>query len=347
MNVSINVPPEVKVLNGTPLWSTSLGPDQNETHALQINRTSFGTSILETSFTYKVGETEAIGPINLQQMLAMIPRVGLEITAPQETLLWMQHYQINLTIANLDPFAVTVDLKPSTRVYTQEGDVITLTLNPLANTTLYPRVKIKGSSIGYAVFFEEIRLDWATALVNFTYPDIWIGEIFIDNNPYNLGYVAMEVGKMHTVQSTIRNEENASYSVTIVLKEGSYSQQLSSGDVLFAPNYSTQAAELQPNSNKTITFHIFALDKPEISRYATLSLAIEVYQTYLRGTEVSVELVSQPKPFPTPEIILFCVLMFFIGVFAKIVYDILSRKIESTKKGATGTTQIRNSHLSG
>ncbi len=347
MNVSINVPPEVKVLNGTPLWSTSLGPDQNETHALQINRTSFGTSILETSFTYKVGETEAIGPINLQQMLAMIPRVGLEITAPQETLLWMQHYQINLTIANLDPFAVTVDLKPSTRVYTQEGDVITLTLNPLANTTLYPRVKIKGSSIGYAVFFEEIRLDWATALVNFTYPDIWIGEIFIDNNPYNLGYVAMEVGKTHTVQSTIRNEENASYSVTIVLKEGSYSQQLSSGDVLFAPNYSTQAAELQPNSNKTITFHIFALDKPEISRYATLSLAIEVYQTYLRGTEVSVELVSQPKPFPTPEIILFCVLMFFIGVFAKIVYDILSRKIESTKKGATGTTQIRNSHLSG
>jgi len=342
---NINVPPEVKVLKGTLIWSTSLGPEQDETHAVQINRTSFGTSILNTSFTYNVGETETIGPITLQQKLTMIPRVDLDITAPQETLLWMQHYPINLTIANLDPYAVTVDLKPSTPAFTQERDVITLPLNPLANTTLYPRVKIKGSSIGYAAFFEEIKLDGATASVNFTYPDIRINEVLINNEQHNLGYVDIEVEEMHKVQATIQNEENASYSVTVVLKEGSYSQELSSGDVRFVPGYSTQGAELQPNSNKTITFYIFALDKPETSKHATLSLSIEIDQTYLRGTEVLIELVSQPQPFLTPEIILICVLMFFIGIFAKIIYDVISRKIESTKKGATRTTSITISHV--
>jgi len=346
IHVNISVPPEVKVLNGTLIWSTSLDPEQNETHAVQINRTSFGTSILGTSFIYNVRETETIGPITLQQKFTMIPRVDLNITAPQETLLWMQHYQINLTIANLDPYAVTVDLKPSSLACNQEHDVITLTLNPLANTTLYPRVRIKGSNIGYAAFFEEIKLDWATASVNFTYPDIWISEVFIDNEQYNLGYVDMEVGKIHTVQGTIQNEVNASYSVTIALKEGSYSQELSFWDVRFAPNYSIQAIELLPNSDKTITFHIFALDKPETGKYTTLSLAIEIDQTYLRGTEVLIELVSQPEPFLTPEIILICVLMFLIGILAKIVYDVISRKIESTKKESTGTTSITISHLS-
>jgi hypothetical protein len=345
IHVNLDLPPEVKVLNGTLIWSTAIGPEQNETHAVQINRTGFGTSILNTSFTYNVGETETIGPIALQQKLTLIPRVDIDITAPQETLLWKKHYPINLTITNLDPYAVTVDLKPSALAYTQEHDVITLTLNPLGTVTLHPRATIKGRSIGYAAFFEEIKLDWAAASVNFTYPDIWIREVFIDNEQYGLGYVDMEVGKMHTVQGTIQNEENASYSVTVALKEGSYSHELSLGDARFAPDCSTQAVELLPNSNQTITFHIYALDKPETGGYTTLSLAVEIDQTYLRGTEILIELVSQPEPFLTPEVILICALMFFVGILAKIIYDGISRKIESTKRSATGTTSIRISHL--
>jgi len=331
INASLSVPPEVNVLNGTLVWSTSMEPEQNKTHIVQINRTSFGTSILTTSLFYNVEETEAIGPITLQQRLTLVPRVNVDVTAPQETLLWMQHYPINLTITNLDPVAVTVDLKRSALAYTQEQDIITIALNPSATITLHPSAKITGSSIGYAVFFEDIKLDWATASVGFAYPSIWIRDVLIDNEPYNLGCAEMDVGQMHTVQGTIQNEENASYAVTVVLKEGSYSQNLSSGNARLIPAYSLQAVEVPSNSNKPIAFHIFALDKPEISKYTTLSFAIEIDHTFLRGTEVSIELVSQPESILTPGVILIGLLMFLSGILAKIAYDVISRQRKSTK----------------
>jgi len=270
-------------------------------------------------------------PITLQQRLTLVPRVNVDVTAPQETLLWMQHYPINLTITNLDPVAVTVDLKRSALAYTQEQDIITIALNPSATITLHPSAKITGSSIGYAVFFEDIKLDWATASVGFAYPSIWIRDVLIDNEPYNLGCAEMDVGQMHTVQGTIQNEENASYAVTVVLKEGSYSQNLSSGNARLIPAYSLQAVEVPSNSNKPIAFHIFALDKPEISKYTTLSFAIEIDHTFLRGTEVSIELVSQPESILTPGVILIGLLMFLSGILAKIAYDVISRQRKSTK----------------
>lgn len=244
----------------------------------------------------------------------------------------MQHYPINLALTNLDPVAVTVDLRRSTPAYTQEHDIIAVTLNPTATITLHPSAKITGNSIGYAVFFEDIKLDWATASVGFTYPNIWIRDVLIDNEPCNLGYAEMDVGQMHTVQSMIQNEENASYAVTVVLKEGSYSQELSSENIRFMPDHSQHAVDVPPNSNKTIAFHIFALDKPEISKYTTLSLAIEIDQTFLRGTDVQIELVSQPESILTPEVILLILLMFLSGILAKIAYDVISRQRKSTKR---------------
>ncbi len=335
INASLNVPPEVNVLNGTLVWSTSIGTEQNTTHTIQINRTCFGTSILNTSLFYNVEETEAIGPITLQQKLTLVPRVDLDITAPQEALLWMQYYPINLTITNLDPVAVTVDLRRSALAYTQEHDIIAVTLDPSATITLHPSARITGSSIGYAVFFEDIKLNWETASVGFTYPNIWIRDVLIDNEPYNLGYAEMDVGQMHAVQGIIQNEENASYAVTVVLKEGSYSQELSSENIRFMPDHSQHAVDVPPNSNKTVAFHIFALDKPEISKYTTLSLAIEINQTFLRGTDVQIELVSQPESILTPEVILLILLMFLSGILAKIAYDVISRQRKINEKGAT------------
>lgn len=97
----------------------------------------------------------------------MIPQIELDIKVPQETLLWMQYYQINLTAANLDPYPAVIDLKPSI-TDTTENEVITLTLNPLANITLHPKVKIKGSNIVHVAFFEGIRVAWAVMEVNFS-----------------------------------------------------------------------------------------------------------------------------------------------------------------------------------
>jgi hypothetical protein len=327
---TILVPPEVNILSGsTSSSSTSIAPDQNKTFEIQVNRTGFGTSTLVASFTYNNEKAEMNEPIILQQKLTMVPRVDLQVMVPKEKLLWKQRYPINVTVTNLDPYAATVDLVPSasttwqTHVPLQE--VITVTINPLSTLTLYPLVQIEGSNVGYSVFFEETRLNWIVIAVNFTNPNIRFSEVLVDDEQYGLGSVDMEIGRNHTVTGTIQNLENVSYTVTIVLKEGSYSQIQQSNDANFSPYYSVQTVELSPIANTTVSFPLFVLESVENDRYTRLSLAIEMDQSYFQHTEISVALVSHPNQTSTMDLMMIIVLIILAGIVAKITCDAILR----------------------
>ena len=336
IRTNISVPPEVNVLSGALDWTLDLVPHENATHTLEINSTAFGTSLLYVSFYYDEGPARTIGPVTLRQELTMIPRVNLAIKAPSEMLLWMQYYPINLTVTNLDPFVATITLSPFTFTSPQEGDVIMLTLNPFANVTLYPKVKVKDSNVGYAASFEGITLEWAITAVTVHYPpDIWVNEVLIDGARYEFGYVKMDMGKMHTVHLTMENEENASCTVDVVLKEGSYWQELPSGYQSFKASYSTQTVSLPPNSNTTVTFDVFSLDIPTTRKYTDLSLTIVIGDVPLRYKEIHVELTSPPSlnPLLTSQAIAVYALMFVLGILGKAIYDKVSsqkRKVKSS-----------------
>jgi len=335
-NVTANItaPLEVVVLNGTTSWSTSLDSLEQTENTLTLNRTEFGTSELQVTFTYESVQSGEIGPVVLPQKLTMIPRVDMILEGPSGKVLWGQPYSSNLTVINKDPLAGVVTVQPAPSW--KKGDIISVMLYPFANVTLYPTVIIQDANMGFAAFFEEILLQQVFTSVDMKYPpNLWVHPLVIDSEPYSFGNFRLEITRTHLIQATLENEESASYVATLVFKVGPYgSGQLPSEANGFLVNQSRQVVTLPPNSNTTVSILLMPLDIPRTTPYTEFSLTLEVEETPIRYREFFAELVSPSQPLISPVLfsppaILIYLTMFAVGVLVKTLY---SRRIRGAKE---------------
>ncbi len=306
VSAQLNLPPGISILSGGSFWNVTITPSEKKELNTLIGGDEFGVYQFHTSFACDGSES-----FQLTQKIAIVPKVEVYLDAPEEVF-FMQPYEVNLTITNIDAIPATTTLVPALG---SAGNPISLTLNSSFTITISPVVMIKGANVAYDAKFQDILLARSIDSVNVHYPQIEIAGVTINSTSYHHGYFKMYSDEIYEMEIKLHNSENISYTVTLTL-ETDFGKSIATSEYFLADK-SSESITLGPKSNGTSVFRILPL-KADNLPYRELTLLVAVGRHMCSMYEIWLEVILRTpplySPFLTPQAIVSLVVAFAIGI---------------------------------
>jgi hypothetical protein len=308
------LPSNISVVNGGTAWNFTILPLENANATALISGTDLGIFDLSSWITY-----QGLGPFELIQKMAVVPRIEARMEAPDKVN-YGQQCQVNITVKNLEPVPATVTLSPSFGI---GASTVSVALDGSSEITIEPTITVEYSSLAYDISFQDIRITTCGASTNVTYPEGYILDVTLNSITYLSGYVTMHEDTLYNVQVQLENAGDFAFTATLSLEVPSDALQTASiaTSKYFAADRPETSVTLDSKSNGTISFRLFAL-KADGAAYRELHLSVSVGDYPIDGKSITFEFIPETEPWFAvilkPEVLLFAALAFVLGALLAI-----------------------------